>query len=98
MDPDLMASIDIRDLRKLTGKAISALPGLTAIKSGDQTIGFLTPVRHTDPDRPRAVLREVDALAVERDPDADTAFLVAEGIDPTDWNAEAVSALQSDPG
>jgi hypothetical protein len=93
--PDLIASIDIRDLRKLTGKAISALPGLTAIKADGQTIGFLTPIRRLAPERLKAVLSEIDTLAAERDPEADTAFLVAEGIDPTDWNAEAVRALQT---
>ncbi len=50
-----MAAIDIRDLRKITGKAISALPGLTTIKADGRTIGFLTPVRRPDPERLNAM-------------------------------------------
>ena len=44
-----MDRISIRALQKISGKMIDALPGLTAIKSGDRTIGLLIPLKCPDP-------------------------------------------------
>jgi hypothetical protein len=88
-----MSYLSIRDLQKISGEAITALPGPTAVKSGNRTVGLLTPFRKADPERLKATLARIDARAAERDPEADEAFLRSEGIDTTNWSAEAVRAL-----
>jgi hypothetical protein len=91
-----MGHISIRDLQKISGDAIGALPGPTPVKSGDRTVGLLIPLRAADPDRLAAVLARAEALASRRDPAADEAALVAMGVDPTDWSIEAVRALKAE--
>jgi hypothetical protein len=88
-----MGHLSIRDLQKISSETISALPGMTAIKSGSRTVGFLTPLKRADPERLKAVLDDIDALAKQRDPNEDDAFLISQGIDPTNWSVEAVEAL-----
>jgi hypothetical protein len=88
-----MSHISIRDLQKISGETIGALPGPTAVKSGERTVGLLIPLRAADPDRLAAVLARATALAAERDPAGDDAALAEMGIDPTDWSVEAVRAL-----
>ena len=88
-----MTHISIRDLQKISGEAIGALPGPTPVKSGDRTVGLLIPLKAADPDRLAAVLTRAEALAKGRDPAADDAALAAMGVDPTDWSLEAVRAL-----
>jgi hypothetical protein len=51
-----MTTLTIRDLRKISGKAIGALPGPTAVKSGDRTVGLLIPLNAANPDSLAAVL------------------------------------------
>jgi hypothetical protein len=89
-----MRSITIRDLQKVSGEAIRALPGPTPVKSGDRTVGLLIPLKAADPDRLAAVLARAEALARGRDPAADDAALAAMGADPTDWSVKAVRALK----
>jgi hypothetical protein len=91
-----MAHISIRGLQKISAEAISALPGPTAIKSGDRTVALLIPIKAPDRDRIMAVLDRAEELAKERDPAADEAALVAMGVDPTNWSEEAVRALQAE--
>ncbi len=91
-----MSHISIRDLQKISGEAIGALPGPTPVKSGNRTVGLLIPLKATDPDRLAAVLARAEARARRRDPAADDAALVAMGVDPTDWSVEAVRALQAE--
>lgn len=91
-----MAHISIRDLQKMSGEKIETLPGPTAVKSGNRTVGLLIPLRAADPDRLAAVLMRAQELAKGRDPAADDAALAEMGIDPTDWSVEAVRALQTD--
>lgn len=93
-----MNYIGIRDLQKISGEAIGALPGPTPVKSGDRTVGLLIPLKAADPDRLAAVLARAEALARRRDPAADDAALAAAGIDPTDWSVEAVRALKAERG
>jgi hypothetical protein len=89
-----MNHISIRDLQKISGEAIGALPGPTPVKSGDRTVGLLIPLKATDPDRLAAVLARADALAKGRDVAADDAALAPFGeVDPIDWSVEAVRAL-----
>jgi len=93
-----MSHISIRDLQKISGEAIGALPGPTPVKSGDRTVGLLIPLKAADPDRLAAVLARAEALAKRRDPAADDAALAATGVDPTDWSVEAVRALKAERG
>jgi hypothetical protein len=89
-----MGHISIRDLQKLSAETIGALPGPTAVKSGNKTVGLLIPLRRADPDRLAEVLADAEALAKGRDAKADDAALAQFGdVDPTDWSTEAVEAL-----
>ena len=88
-----MGHLSIRDLRKISGEAISALPGPVAIKSRGRTIALLTPFKRSDPEKLAEVLARADALARERDPAEDDEALKAMGVDPTNWSAEAVRDL-----
>ena len=91
-----MAHISIRDLQKISGEAIGALPGPTAVKSGDRTVALLIPLKAADPDRLAAIMLRAEALAKGRDPAVDDAALAAFGdVDPIDWSVEAVRALTS---
>jgi hypothetical protein len=88
-----MAHLSIRDLQKISGEAISALPGMTAIKSGDRTVGLLIPVKRPDMTKLEAVLDKADELARLRDPKEDDAALAAMGVDTTNWTDEEVRKL-----
>jgi len=88
--------ISIRDLQKLSGDTILALPGPTAVTSGDRTVALLFPLRKPDPKRLDAVLKRAKDLAKLRDPKEDEAFLIEVGIDPTNYDAETVRAIQKD--
>ncbi len=92
-----MNHISIRDLQKLSGETIGALPGPTPVKSGDRTVGLLVPLKAADPDRLAAVLAQAEALARGRDAAADDAALASFGeVDPVDWSVEAVRALMAE--
>ena len=92
-----MTHISIRDLQKISGEAIGALPGPTPVKSGDRTVGLLIPLKAADPDRLAAVLARAEALAKGRDAAADDVELAAFGdVDPIDWSVEAVRQLIDD--
>ena len=93
-----MGHISIRDLQKLSGETISALPEPTAVKSGDRTVGLLVPLRAADPDRLAAVLARAEVLARGRDVAADDAALAAFGpVDPVDWSVAEVRRLLAEP-
>jgi hypothetical protein len=92
-----MTHISIRDLQKISGETIGALPGPTPVKSGDRTVGLLVPLKTADPDRLAAVVARAEALATGRDPAADDAALAPFGdVDPVDWSIEAVRALMAE--
>lgn len=94
-----MTHISIRDLQKISGEAIGALPGPTPVKSGERTVGLLIPLKSTDPDRLAAVLRRAEALGRGRDAKADDAALAGFGeVDPVDWSPAAVKSLTGKPG
>jgi len=89
-----MSSIGIRELQKISGEAIGALAGPTAIKSGARTVGLLIPLKSADPDRLAAILARAEALARGRDASVDDAALASFGaVDPVDWSVDAVRAL-----
>ena len=89
-----MAHISIRDLQKISGEAIGALPGPTPVKSGERTVGLLIPLKAADPDRLAAVLARAGRLARGRDAAADDAALAEFGdVDTVDWSVAAVKAL-----
>ena len=93
-----MASIGIRELQKISGEAIGALEGPTAIKSGARTVGLLIPLKSADPDRLAAVLARAEELARRHDPVEEDAALAPYGpVDPVDWSIEAVRALTAKP-
>jgi hypothetical protein len=94
----LMTSIGIRKLQKISGEAIGALDGPTAIKSGARTVGLLIPLKSADPDRLAAVLARAEKLARNCDPAVDDAALAPYvPVDPVDWSIEAVRALTTKP-
>ena len=93
-----MGSIGIRELQKISGEAIGALEGPTAIKSGVRTVGLLIPLKTADPDRLAVVLARAEELARSRDSAAADAALAAYGpVDPVDWSIEAVRSLRAKP-
>lgn len=94
-----MSHISIRDLQKISGDAIGALPGPTPVKSGERTVGLLIPLKAADPDRLAAVLARAERLAKGRDVAADDAALAQFGdVDPVDWSVSAVKALTEESG
>ena len=89
-----MSHLNIRDLQKISGDTIGALPGPTAVKSGQRTVGLLIPLKVADPDRLAGILALAESLAQGRDSVVDDAALAPFGdVDPIDWSVEAVRAL-----
>jgi len=88
-----MSHISIRDLQRISGEAIGALPGPVPVKSGDRTVALLVPLKRSDPMRMAAVLRWAEELAKGRDAAEDDKALAAQGIDPTNWTVEKVRKL-----
>ncbi|HEY3799816.1 MAG TPA: hypothetical protein VGL58_15815 [Caulobacteraceae bacterium] len=92
-----MGHLSIRDLQKISGEAIQSLPGLTPIRSGDRTVGFLMPVRKANDDRLRAFAEKMEALARERnDPEGDDRILREAGADLTDWSLAATEKFMAE--
>lgn len=56
-----MKYISIRDLQKMSEKAIRGLPGPTTIQSGDVPVGLLIPFRTPDPKKLAAFLKSAEA-------------------------------------
>jgi len=84
-----MAHISIRELQKLSGKSIEALPGPTAVKSGNHTVALLIPMKKPNMERLEAALAMAEKLAIGRDPVADDAALAPFGeVDPINWSDE----------
>jgi len=84
-----MSHISIRALQKISGETIGALPGPTAIKSGNRTIGLLIPLKPSNPRHLAEVLGKAERLARKRSHAEDDAALAAMGIDPADSSAPA---------
>ncbi len=94
-----MSHLSIRDLQRISGETIGALPGPTAVKSGERTVGLLVPLKAADPDRLAAILARAEALARGRDAAADDAALAPFGdVDPVDYSLDEVRKLVCGPG
>lgn len=92
-----MAHISIRDLQKMSSETIAKLPGPTPVKSGDQTVAILTPIRKPDLAKLEAIGRHVEELARGRDRKADDEALAQFGdVDLTDWSLEAVEKFMAE--
>ncbi len=89
--------ISIRDLQKISGETIRELPGPTPIKSGDETVGLLIPLKSADPDRLAAVLARAEALAKGRESAREEELLAQFGdVDPVNWSIEEVRKLMAE--
>ena len=91
-----MAHLSVRDLQKISGETIGALPGPTPVKSGERTIGVLVPLKPVDMARLAEILAEAERFAQGRDAGADDALLAGTGeVDPVDWSMDAVKTLRA---
>ncbi len=88
-----MNHIGIRELQKLSGETIQALPGPTPVKVGDRTVAILIPLKPVNMERLEAWLAKAEELAKGRDPKADDEALKAMGVDPTNYDEETVRKL-----
>ena len=53
-------AVTMRELQKMSAATIKALPHAVPIKSGDETVAFLTPLRTPDPDAWKRVLDRIE--------------------------------------
>jgi hypothetical protein len=53
-------AVTMRELQKMSAAAIKALPHAVPIKSGDETVGMLTPLKRPDPEQMKRVLRRIE--------------------------------------
>lgn len=53
-------AITMRELQKMSAGAIKALPHALPVKSGDETVAILTPLRKPDPEKMAEALRRID--------------------------------------
>jgi hypothetical protein len=91
-----MTYISIRELQKMSAEKIERLPGTTPIRSGDRTIGLLTPFKKPNMKRLRATLAAAEELAKTRGPTEDEAALRKMGVDPTIWTKDEIKKLQAE--
>ena len=61
--------VTMRELQKMSAATIKALPHAVPIKSGDETVGMLMPLRKPDPERMKKVLDRIEQHYAELDPD-----------------------------
>ena len=52
--------VTMRELQKMSAATIKALPHAMPIKSGDETVGVLMPLKEPDPVRMAEVLKRID--------------------------------------
>jgi hypothetical protein len=52
--------VTMRELQKMSAATLRALPHTMPIKSGDETVALLTPLRRPDPEKMAEVLRRID--------------------------------------
>ncbi|MFN3670429.1 MAG: hypothetical protein ACK4VM_00815 [Bosea sp. (in: a-proteobacteria)] len=53
-------AVTMRELQKMSAATIKALPHGVPIKSGDEMVGMLTPLRKPDPEKMKAVLDRIE--------------------------------------
>ena len=52
-------AVTMRELQKMSAAKLKALPHSIPIKSGDETVAILTPLRKPDPERMKQVLDRI---------------------------------------
>ena len=89
-----MAHLGIRDLQRISGEAISQLPGPVAIRSGDRLVGFIFPVRRGDPRLLQEAADEALRHQAMRHPAEDDSIFVANpDLDPHDYTRAEIDAV-----
>ncbi|RYE81213.1 MAG: hypothetical protein EOP19_18255 [Hyphomicrobiales bacterium] len=53
-------AVTMRELQKMSAATIKALPHAVPIKSGDETVGMLMPLKKPDPERMNRVLDRIE--------------------------------------
>ena len=53
-------AVTMRELQKMSAATIKALPHAIPIKSGNETVGMLTPIKKPDPERMKQVLDRIE--------------------------------------
>lgn len=75
--------VTMRELQKMSAAAIEALPHPVPIKSGERTVGVLSPVRKPDPEAWDRAMQMIRAAAESRSKEID-ALLAAAAGEPVD--------------
>jgi hypothetical protein len=75
--------VTMRELQKMSAGAIEALPHPVPIKSGDRTVGILSPMRKPDPDAWDRAMRAIEIARQARSKEVD-ALLAAAAGEPVD--------------
>jgi hypothetical protein len=52
-------AVTMRELQKMSAATIKALPHAVPIKSGDEVVGMLTPLKRPDPEKIKQVLDRI---------------------------------------
>lgn len=63
-------AVTMRELQKMSAATIKALPHAVPIKSGDETVGMLMPLRKPDPERMKRVLDRIEEDYAKLSPEA----------------------------
>lgn len=61
--------VTMRELQKMSAATIKALPHSVPIKSGDETVAILTPLKRPDPKRMAEVLDRIERHYAELSPE-----------------------------
>ena len=62
-------AVTMRELQKMSAATIKALPHAVPIKSGDETVGLLMPLKKPDPERMKKVLDRIEQDYAELSPE-----------------------------
>ena len=65
----LTTAVTMRELQKMSAATIRALPHSVPIKSGDETVAILTPLKKPDPAQVDEVLRRIEEHYAELSPE-----------------------------
>ena len=72
--------ITMRELQKMSARKIQQLEHPTVIKSGNDTIGLLVPLRNAPKSMLDKVLADIDAAAAKRSPEETARLAAALGL------------------
>ncbi|GEM_PF-3699419 len=62
-------AVTMRELQKMSAATIKALPHAVPIKSGNETVAMLTPLRKPDPERMKKVLDRIEEHYTQLSPE-----------------------------